>query len=81
MKKIISLILIFTFIATYFIPVLAVENKLLYFDHYTDYYLKFSNGNQVRTAVVMYTNTDNGKAYPAYCIEPTKDGVRRCRGL
>lgn len=78
MKKIISLILIFTFIVTYFIPVLAAENRLLYFDHYTDYYLQFSNGNQVKTAVVMYNDIQTGKPYPAYCVEPNKDGVRRC---
>ena len=73
MKKIISIFLIILFITTYFVPVLAIEKALLYMTHYTDYYLQFSNGNKVRTAVVVYNN--NGKEYPAYCVEPAKDGV------
>lgn len=73
MKKIISIFLIIMFITTYFVPVLAINKALLYMTHYTDYYLQFSNGNKVRTAVVVYNN--GGTEYPAYCIEPSKDGV------
>ena len=73
MKKIISIFLIIMFITTYFVPVLAINKALLYMTHYTDYYLQFSNGNKVRTAVVVYNN--GGIEYPAYCIEPSKDGV------
>ena len=63
MKKVISIILISLLVTTYFVPVFAVEKALLYMTHYTDYYLQFSNGNKVRTAVVVYNN--NGKEYPA----------------
>ena len=73
MKKIISIFLIIMFITTYFVPVLAIDKALLYMTHHTDYYLQFSNGNKVRTAVVVYNN--GGTEYPAYCIEPSKDGV------
>ena len=69
MKKIISIFLIIMFITTYFVPVLAINKALLYMTHYTDYYLQFSNGNKVRTAVVVYNN--GGIEYPAYCIEPS----------
>lgn len=73
MKKVISMILISLLVITYFVPVFAVNKALLYMTHYTNYYLKFSNGNEVRTAVVVYNY--NGKEYPAYCVEPNKDGV------
>ena len=73
MKKVISMILISLLVITYFVPVFAVNKALLYMTHYTNYYLKFSNGNEVRTAVVVYNY--NGKEYPAYCVEPSKDGV------
>jgi len=73
MKKITSVILIISFLISYIVPVFAVDKALLYMTHYTDYYLKFNNGNEVRTAVVVYDY--NGKQYPAYCVEPAKDGV------
>lgn len=74
MKKIISIALISLFIIAYFVPVFAsLDTAPLHLKHYTDYYLQFSNGNKVRTAVVVYNY--NNKEYPAYCIEPSKPGV------
>jgi len=74
-KRLLSVFLIFTFLISYIMPissVLAAKTKL-YCDHYTQDYLKFSNGNTVRTAVVLY-DTANG-TYPAYCLQPTINGV------
>lgn len=79
MKKLLSMSLIIMFFLTYSLPTFAVFDKSnLYMTHYTDYYLQFSNGNKIRTAVVVYDN--DGKQYPAYCLEPNKDGIGEVPG-
>jgi len=74
-KKIICSFLIIILAMAYIMPLTPVfaESVSLYCKNHTDYYLKFSNGNCVRTAVVMYNN--GTEEYPAYCLESIKEGI------
>lgn len=59
------------------VPVFAVgplESANIFLDKYSQYYLQFSNGNKVRTALVYY-NDEEGIQFPAYCLNPNLLGV------
>jgi hypothetical protein len=86
LKKFISILLLICILSSNFSNVFAKsisesEKVNLVADHTCVSLLRIKGTDMLKTVVyVCYNDSDTGKKYPAFCVEPTKDRCRnRCR--
>lgn len=80
-KKLIPILLLLSILLSNFSPILAKsiyesDKVNLYFDHDCVSVLRIKGTNMLKqVAYVCYKDPDTGIKYPAFCVEPSKEGI------